>query len=247
LKGKVFRSKKIIVFQIENYVRIDQFVNSGKKGNTTMEQKAEIFEKIYQGYLSQIAALDMDAIGRDLRLHTKEDAVIIPFYGKQYSVSPKGVFNVEGKRPNDLFHHSVCVILCKFLILYPNVHPDEGDWVSYKDFKDAAPFVGGFYNTVERPIAEYFSGKSAELDRACRQLGGRVPDISLSYELSMQFDALPRIPVLLLFNDVDEDFPSVCKVLFKQNAPNYLDSECIAMVGMLLSSLLKNRKDGGIG
>ncbi len=205
-----------------------------------MEPKAEIFEKIYRDYLSQIAELNTDAVARQSDLKKEGDALMIPFFGKPYRVSAKGVFDPEGKRPDTMLHHAVCVILCKYLILCPEVHPNEGDWVSYKDFKDAAPFVGGFFNTVERPISEYFSGKLDELKKACQQMGGRSPDISLSYGLSIQFDAIPKIPVLLLFNDADADFPAQCKVLFRKSAEKYLDAECRAMVGMLLASFLKH-------
>ncbi len=55
----------------------------------------------------------------------------------------------------------------------------------------------------------------------------------------MQFDALPKIPVLLLFNDGDDEFPAQCSVLFERRAENYLDMECLAMAGMLLSEYLK--------
>jgi hypothetical protein len=205
-----------------------------------MNSKAEIFEKIYRDYLSQIAGLDTDAIARHFSLRKENDVLMIPFFGKPYRVSANGVFDAEGKRPDNMLHHTVSVILCKYLILCPEVHPNEGDWVSYKDFKDAAPFVGGFFNTVERPISEYFSGKPGELRKACKQMGGCIPDISLSYEISMYFDALPKIPVLLLFNDADADFPSQCKVLFRKSAEKYLDAECRAMVGMLLASSLKH-------
>lgn len=165
---------------------------------------------------------------------------MIPFFGKTYRVSADGVFDTDGKRPDTMLHHSVCVILFKYMILCPEVHPNQGEWVSYKDFKDAAPFVGGFFNTVERPIAEYFSGTPDDLKKACQQIGGYPPDISLSYELSIQFDALPKLPVLLLFNDADADFPAQCKVLFRKSAQIYLDAECRAMVGMLLAGSLKH-------
>ena len=55
----------------------------------------------------------------------------------------------------------------------------------------------------------------------------------------MQFDALPKIPVLMLFNDIDEEFPAQSTVLFERRAENYLDMECLAMVGMLLFEYLK--------
>ena len=55
----------------------------------------------------------------------------------------------------------------------------------------------------------------------------------------MQIDALPRIPLLLLFNDRDEEFPAQCSVLFEKRTEAYLDMECVAMVGMLLCEYLK--------
>jgi len=59
----------------------------------------------------------------------------------------------------------------------------------------------------------------------------------------VQFPALPKIPVLMLFNDADEEFPARCRVLFERRAENYLDMECLAMVGMLLFEYLKPAAD----
>jgi hypothetical protein len=59
----------------------------------------------------------------------------------------------------------------------------------------------------------------------------------------MQFNALPEIPVLMLFNDADEEFPAQCAVLFERCAEKYLDIECLAMVGMLLFEYLKQAAD----
>ena len=59
----------------------------------------------------------------------------------------------------------------------------------------------------------------------------------------MQFKALPKIPVLLLFNDADNEFAAQCMVLFERRAENYLDMECLAMVGMVLFEYLKPPAD----
>lgn len=204
-----------------------------------MEPKAEIFDKIYRDYLSRIAELDTDDLARRLDLKKENNELIIPVFGKAYKVSSKGIFEADGTRPDTMLHYSISVVLSKYLILCPEILPSEGDWLSYKDFKDNAPFVGGFFNTAERPLAEYFSGKADELKKACEQIGGRIPDISLAYEVSMRFDALPNIPLLLLFNDADSDFPAQCRILFRKSAEKYLDPECLAMVGMLLANSLK--------
>ena len=53
------------------------------------------------------------------------------------------------------------------------------------------------------------------------------------------FDALPKIPMLLLFNDKDDEFPAQCSVLFENRAQKFLDMECLAMVGMHFFEYLK--------
>ena len=111
--------------------------------------------------------------------------------------------------------------------------------MSYKDFKDAVPLIRAFYNTVTHPIAKTFSGRSAELEKAGRKIGGYAPADAFSYDLSMRFDALPKLPLLLLFNDKDDEFPAQCSVLFEQRAEKFLDMECLAMVGMLFFDYLK--------
>ena len=111
--------------------------------------------------------------------------------------------------------------------------------MSYKDFKDAAPLIQAFYNTVTHPIAETFSGRLAELEKAGEKIGAYAPGDELSYDFSKRFDALPKVPLLLLFNDKDDEFPAQCSVLFEKRAEKFLDMECLAMGGMLLSEYLK--------
>ncbi len=207
-----------------------------------MKQQAEIFEKIYQDYLFQLKSLDFENISLKAGLKNSDDALMIPFFGESYRVSSQGILNAAGARPS----HIISVILCKYLLLYPEKEPKKQEWVSYKDFKDTAPFAEGFLNNVERPIARHFSGKADALRKTCKASGGKPPDIKLSYEVSAEFDALPKLPVLLLFNDADDDFPADCKVLFKGDAEKYLDPECLAMVGMCLSESLKKGLQKGL-
>jgi len=197
--------------------------------------QAQIFEKIYKDYLSQISGTDFDAVAEKLLIQVEGNEAIIPFFGNSYRVSAKGISDMSGKKPD----HSICVVLFKYLLLCPGQEPKEDDWVSYKDFRNAAPFAGAFVNNAERPIAANFSGRLDELRKASQMLGGIPLKTELSYQLSMRFDALPKVPLFLLFNDADDDFPAQCKILFERRAEKYLDMECLAMTGMSLSVYLK--------
>ena len=63
--------------------------------------------------------------------------------------------------------------------------------------------------------------------------------ISKSYDLAMQFDALPKYSDILLVNDADDEFPAQCTVLFPAYFDACLDAECIAMVEFQLVGRLK--------
>ena len=204
-----------------------------------MTEKSLVFEETYNNYLAQVAELDFNKIADQLGAEVVGDELIIPFFGNPHRISAEGITDPTGSRPT----FSVCVVLFKYMLLCPDKTPIENDWVSYKDFKDSAPFSGAFVSTTEVPLAKYFSGRLNDLESACRGIHGQPPATTFSYDLCMQFNALPKIPVLLLFNDADNEFAAQCMVLFERRAEKYLDMECLAMVGMLLFEHLKPPAD----
>jgi hypothetical protein len=200
-----------------------------------MPEQSSIFKKIHRDYLGQIAGIDRSGLADRLGVTEEGDAFVIPFFGAPYRVSGKDVFDSNMCRPS----HTVNVILFKYLLLCPSIEPQGSEWVTYRCFKDAAPFVGGFFTNAERPISLAFEGGSADLAKACALLGGRPPgNIDFRVHVAMQFDALPKVPVLLLFNDREEGFPAQSSILFERRAERYLDMECLAVLGWILSDRL---------
>jgi hypothetical protein len=202
-----------------------------------MAAQSSAFENTYDEYIGQIARIDLTSLKEELRIKTEGAGAIVPLFGVPYRVSKGGIVDPSGKRPS----LDICVILCKYLLLCPDVKPTENDWVSFRDLKDAGPLTTYFSHDVERAIAEQFSGRLDDLKEASKALGGYPPDSELPYELAIQFDSLPRIPLLMLYNDADDEFPPTCSVLFETRAQRYLDPECLAMVGTLLFTSLKRR------
>jgi hypothetical protein len=203
-------------------------------------EKSSVFEQTYENYLTEIGRLDFKKIADRLGAEMVVEELIIPFFGNPLRVSAAGISEPSGGRPN----FSVCVVLFKYLLLCPDHDPVEKDWVSFRDFKDSAPFAGAFVNYTEAPLARYYSRRLKDLETACRKINGHPPAADFSYDLCMQFHALPKIPVLLLFNDGDEEFAARSAVLFERRAESYLDMECLAMVGMLLFEHLKQAAVG---
>jgi hypothetical protein len=205
-----------------------------------VEHQSPIFEKTYQEYLKQITKIDVRSIQEKLGVQLEGNATIIPLFGKPTRVSARGIIDQSGQRPS----FDICVILCKHLLLCPASIPKETEWTAYRDFKDAGPLTAYFAHDVERSIAARFSGRLRELETAGRALGGCRPEMKFSHDVSMRFEALPRVPLLMLYNDADEEFPAQCSVLFERRAERYLDAECLAMVGRLLFTNLETAAGG---
>jgi hypothetical protein len=199
-------------------------------------EKPSVFKETYQNYLDQIGEIDLDSIAEKLGGRVEKDEMVLSFFGQPYRISSRGITDPFGKQPP----MGISVVLCKYLLLCPDIPSLDKDWVSYRDFKNTAPLVHSFVNHTERPIVQNYSNRLKDLAAACEKLGGRDPGLDLNYQLIVKLYPLPKVPVLLLFDDVDEEFPAQCKVLFERRAEHYLDPECLAIIGTLLNGFLKN-------
>ena len=204
-----------------------------------MVESSDVFEKNCQEYCAQLAKIDFESIKNELGIIHDGDRMFIPFFNNRYVVSNNGILDESGNRPA----YMIFVILAKYMLLCPNRSYDDKAWVSFKDFKRTSHFtnVNYFSSDTERAIERIFSGKLDKLKKACAELDGSPHEMEISYDLSMQFNALPRISLLLLFNDGDEEFPAKCTVLFQKHAEYYLDPESLAMASACLARELKRK------
>ena len=200
-----------------------------------MSQEATVFEETYNDYLSRIAGIDLAAAAAALGAAMDDGRALIPLLNRIYRVSKDGITREDGKRPQ----MGTCVILSKYLLLCPPVEPSNIAWASYRDFKDSGPLAAYWANEVEATLVDAFAGRTADLEKAAEKLGGYAPDEDFPYDVCRCFDVLPKISMLLLFNDVDEEFPAKCTILFQARAEAYLDGECLAMLGAQLAGRLK--------
>jgi hypothetical protein len=81
------------------------------------------------------------------------------------------------------------------------------------------------------------------LKERSQRIGGEILTSDM-YDLSLRFYAFPKIPVVVNFNDSDDLFPAKCSVLYRSTAAHYLDMECLAMTGTLLTGKLINPGKG---
>lgn len=200
-----------------------------------MKSDETIFEHNYKGYIKQLREISFDAIAPLLGGTIKDDGMELSLLGERFFITPVGIYDLSGSKPS----YDICVILSKYILLCPDTTPKENDWVSFRDFKDSGPLTNYFNNDVEQAISIFFKGRIETLKKAGQSISGYTPALDVNYDIAVQFDLLPKISVVLLFNDEDEEFPTKCSILFERRTEKYLDAECIAMLGWHLCKRLK--------
>lgn len=201
-----------------------------------MFQGSKIFEKHYNDYCEQIGKIDFESVKDTLDIEYDNEKLRIPLFNREYFVSKNTITDASGNRPG----YATCVILAKYILLCPDKTYLDGQWVSFKDFKRTSHFtnVNFFSSDTEQVILKGFNGRLDALLKACKKQDGVFHEVEMSYDLSMKFDALPRMSLLLLFNDKDEEFPAQCTVLFQKHSELYLDPESLIMTSALLAKSL---------
>ena len=198
--------------------------------------ESTIYKANYDNYLRQIAGIDFSRTEAPLGIKTQGQKAVIPFFDEKYIVSNTGISDEFGNPPD----YMVSVILFKYLLLCPDTPIENKEWAALKDFHKLSQFtnLNVFTSDAERPIVKRFSCRIDELTEASKKLGGKPSELDASYDFSFEFCVLPRISILLLFNDGDDEFPATCSVLFQRQAENYLDPESLIMVGIAFARRL---------
>lgn len=197
-----------------------------------------IFKKNYEGYLENLKKIDLSykkiILGIDANEATR--TAYVPFFQKTYQVAPAGVVDHEGNRPD----YGICVILLKYLLLSPNWNSTANQWINFRDLKDSGQSPDASLSEYfMQKISSHFTGKATGLKTAVQAIGGRPPETDYPYDVSAVFTALPRIPILLLYNDAERLFPAQTLVLCEQRAETFLDVECLIMICWYLYQFLK--------
>ena len=199
-------------------------------------ERSRIFAETYQGYLAEIRKIDFLARAPILGVVEADGALIIPLYDRCYTFTAQGIAESKALTP------ALQVMICKYILSCPEQLPaSEGELVTYREFKDAGPLISYFTTNTNKTLESAFAGNTETLRQRALTIGGKVRSSEV-YDLSLEFYAFPRIPVYLNFNDRDDTFAAACSILYRSSAALFLDMECLALTGTLLTGKLL---DGG--
>ena len=162
--------------------------------------------------------------------------MIFSFFNRRIKVTKDGISDIDNR---DLTF-AIKFLLCQYIILCPEKLPEKSSrLVTFREFKDSGPLFSRFTSNTNKIIETSFSGDLVKLEKQCLKLDGMIMK-SASYDLSMRFKALHRIPIILNFNDRDDLMPATAGFLYHGDAQQYLDLECLSITCTYLTGQLIN-------
>lgn len=159
------------------------------------------------------------------------ESVAIDFLDGRHVMTREEVVAERGEDPSVW----VKILLLIYLTRAGGRLPTDS-WVSYRDLPNSVSKSASFEECSNR-IARAFEGDLVGLERAVTVLGGRPMDTG-SADLAYVLPVLPRVPVLLLFWDREEEFDARAGFLLDGSVLDYLDLEALLFVGEALAGRL---------
>ncbi len=154
----------------------------------------------------------------------------VPFLGEVLTVSyPGGAVCRAGDEPAG---PEESLIVLHYLVTADGGEV-EGRWVAYRDLPGARYHEPAFRADVELPLSRALEGRLQDL-RGWVERHAQVLD--LPGDVAAAWQALPRVPLLLIFNERDEEFPASARVLFDASAPGYLSTEDLSVLAELAAA-----------
>lgn len=148
----------------------------------------------------------------------------VPLFGRNVSIKEDGLYMDE--TPLD----TVGSILVVRYLLTAGDEPLRNAWVPYRDFKDGARFASYIKANIEDRLAKAFAGKQQLLKEQIQALGGVMYRSESRPDVAAALYPLPKVPLLIIFWDKDEEFDASLQFLFDRSAESYLDLEALAVL-----------------
>jgi hypothetical protein len=117
--------------------------------------------------------------------------------------------------------------------------PLTGQWISFADLPSGRFYNQAFQGYTGMELARAFCDDQLCFEQAARSLGGKQEHLG---NASYSFRALPRIPLLVIYWQGDEDVHSSFQVLFDASAFHFLPTDAYAILGSTLTRNLINRR-----
>ncbi|MGY5852236.1 MAG: DUF3786 domain-containing protein [Candidatus Thorarchaeota archaeon] len=108
-----------------------------------------------------------------------------------------------------------------------------GEWVKFNSLQGSFACRYSYNEDTLKALTSAFVEKREKLFEALERIGGKRVDYG---DAAFEISFLPKVKVLVVFEDEDEEFPASVRMLFDKNSILYLPHEMLGDIGWLLAS-----------
>ena len=199
------------------------------------------YDAIYHGLVARLPECDLREAADRLGLAWVDGGVRLRFLGRNYLIASDGVRREDG-RPADV--NTLSVLL--YYVLSEGRGDPEGSYVLFEAIPRMVGALGAQSRLLNAPLEQRFADGYGTFRAAAKRLGG-VEEESRAGTHVWKFDVLPKIPVKLIFDEADDDFPLSVQIMLDRTAVRFLEFECLAfMVGCLVRALVEDPQHGDL-
>ena len=195
------------------------------------QQKAGIgrrrlkIEAAVEALLEKLAPLDFAPIapglGAQYGMEGKRPYLEITYFGLPYRIFKDGVRYPPAADDNPWD----AVLLYNFVYSHGNSAP-SGRWIAMQDLLNSVSKAADI-RELQQKLAFWADGHFEKLQKNAEKLGGKRATLETKADVSLLFNPLEKVPVLLIFykSDPAEGFPADAQFLFDSRIVAYLDME----------------------
>ncbi len=153
-----------------------------------------------------------------------DGSATVPLFGEQCTLTDGGVY--KGSARLD----TIGSILVLRYLLTAGDDSLRNAWVPYRDLRDGAQFASYIKANIEDRLANVFGGKQPLLRERLQTLDAKLYRSESNPDVAAALYPFPKVPLLILFWDKDEEFGASFQFLFDESAASFLDMEALAVL-----------------
>jgi Domain of unknown function (DUF3786) len=172
--------------------------------------------------------------------------LVVPFINRRITVSWPGG-QITGPDPDRDLPLQEQVLVMHYLLRVSDT-PLAMTWITFREIPSGEFYYSAFVKRAKEPLVKTFGDRPQLLAELGTQMGGTQWEEG---DVSVYFQAFPKIPVCLVLWAGDDEFPPDGNILFDASISQFLSAEDVAVLsGMVIYPLVGmayKKAEGGSG
>ncbi|MTI55628.1 DUF3786 domain-containing protein [Geosporobacter ferrireducens] len=199
------------------------------------------YEQIYESLIPKLSKCDFLEVAERLGLSLQPDGTLsVNFLGREYEISSRGVNPTDGK-PVNINNRNVLA----YYTLSKGMGEPVFSYVPISYFAGIGIIFSSNIKWMTDPLGKIFSGNYVAFSETMCKLDGFFNGKLKSGGYSWLLNILPKIPLQIVYNEGDDEFPCDVQILFDKNASRFMEFECLAFLeGCLVRAIIMTAQTG---